>query len=137
MTFDQIRGAIDDLARPFAIYALPTTCAVAVLDGGLTADKLGAAGIILSVLVGTRSLDNQAHVKATAEVDKVKGGGQRRGAPMRFAGIASLALIASTAHAQSTGSSGPSSAQTAANNALAAASATKAAMRHPRPAHPS
>ncbi|MHB8286723.1 MAG: hypothetical protein ACYDD1_18875 [Caulobacteraceae bacterium] len=72
MTFDQIKGALDDLARPFAIYALATTCAVAVLDGGVSADKLGAAGIILSVLVGARSLDNQAQVKATAEVDKVK-----------------------------------------------------------------
>lgn len=72
MTFDQIRGAVDDLARPFAIYVLSSACAVAVLDGAVTTDKLGAAGLILGVLVGARSLDNQAQVRATADVDKVK-----------------------------------------------------------------
>lgn len=44
---------------------------------------------------------------------------------MRIAGIA-LALVATSAQAQSTGSTGPGSAQTAANNAVAVAGTTKA-----------
>jgi hypothetical protein len=68
---ERIKGFIGDLARPFAIYAVAFGTTWAII-GNATADKLGAAGLILAALFGAKSFEVSQQTKATASVDKAK-----------------------------------------------------------------
>lgn len=60
--------AIGDLARPFAMYSIGATTAWAVVVKDVDATKLGAAGLILSALYGTKGWEKIIQTKADAAV---------------------------------------------------------------------
>ena len=68
---EQVKSFIGDLARPFAIYAVAAAAAYAII-GQATADKIGAAGLILAALYGAKAYENQQQARATASVDIAK-----------------------------------------------------------------
>ncbi|MHB8287157.1 MAG: hypothetical protein ACYDD1_21125 [Caulobacteraceae bacterium] len=72
MTLDTLIAAVGDLARPFTVYAGGAAVAVGVFVPSVSADKLWIAAAMAGVVGVARSLDNQAQIRATAEVDKVK-----------------------------------------------------------------
>lgn len=64
---EQAKAFIGDLARPFAIYAMASSTAAAVImrvDTGL----LTAAGVILATLYGAKAVESAVQANATARV---------------------------------------------------------------------
>ena len=66
-----VKAFIGDLARPFSIYAVAGATALAII-GPATADKVGAAGLILAALYGAKTYEKRAETKASAEVEIAK-----------------------------------------------------------------
>ena len=69
---DAIKGFIGDLARPWAIIAVASTTAWAIIDAGVDSGKLTAAGLILVALYGAKALENQQQGKQAAQVEIAK-----------------------------------------------------------------
>lgn len=70
--FDQIKGLIGDLARPFALIALGASCAVGLHNGTVTADKLGLALAALGAMYGAKSWETSTAAKASATIEVAK-----------------------------------------------------------------
>lgn len=68
---EQVKSFIGDLARPFAIYSISVATAWSIISGS-TSDKVGAAGLILSVLFGAKAFEAQQQAKAGASVEIAK-----------------------------------------------------------------
>lgn len=65
---DTIKGFIGDLARPFAIVAIASATAAAIVTPMITTDKLTAAGMILAVLFGAKTYEVATQSKQAAGV---------------------------------------------------------------------
>lgn len=68
---EQIKAMIGDLARPFAIYSISAATAWSII-AGQTADKIGAAGLIVAALFGAKAYENQQQTKSAAQVEVAK-----------------------------------------------------------------
>jgi apolipoprotein N-acyltransferase len=70
-TLEQVKSLVGDLARPFAIYVVAAATAWSIL-GGQTADKVGAAGLILAALYGAKAAETWQQNKTGAQVEIAK-----------------------------------------------------------------
>ncbi|CAA2962495.1 Hypothetical predicted protein [Olea europaea subsp. europaea] len=64
---DAAKAFIGDLARPFAIYSVALATSGAIW-GAASADKVGAAGLILAALYGAKAYENRVQAQANAQV---------------------------------------------------------------------
>jgi hypothetical protein len=63
----QIKGLVGDLARPYAVIAVATATAQAIIVGR-SAEVIGAAGFVLAALYGAKTVENAFASKHDASV---------------------------------------------------------------------
>jgi len=68
---EKVKTFVADLSRPFAMYSVSGATAYAIATGS-TAEKVGAAGLILAALYGARTIENQQQSKDAAKVEIAK-----------------------------------------------------------------
>lgn len=69
---ERLKSFVGDLARPFAIIAVSSTTAWAIIDPGVDSGKLTAAGLILAALFGAKAFENQQQGAQAAKVEIAK-----------------------------------------------------------------
>lgn len=69
---DQVKGFIGDLARPFALISVSGSCAAGLLEGSVTADKLGLALTAMAAMYGAKAWEAHGVAKAGADVEMAK-----------------------------------------------------------------